>query len=63
MLSLCYDKCIAKGYNVIETPTLPAELPEDVKDDFGELWEFSIPSGHTLSGYVGVEDRGIWSSI
>ena len=34
-----YDKCIAKGYNVIETPTLPAELPEDVKDEIERLYD------------------------
>ena len=45
-----YEKCIAEGYNVIETPTLPTDLPDDVKDEIERL--YTIGASFTAGKYI-----------
>ncbi|WP_456269646.1 hypothetical protein M1D97_04995 [Kushneria sp. AK178] len=40
------------------------ENPEKyIGKDFVSVWGSSIPSGHLLNSYRGVEDRGVWEDI
>jgi len=54
-----YEKCIEAGYNVIETPTLPADLPEDVKDEIERL--YAIGASFTAGKYIRsvAEEKGL----
>src|SRR5680860_131240 len=54
-----HEKCIAEGYNVIETPALPADLPDDVKDEIERL--YNIGASFTASKYIRAiaESRGL----
>lgn len=45
-----YDKCIEAGYDVMKTPTLPLEIPDDIKNEIERLYR--IGAAYTAGKYI-----------